>query len=69
MTSANRPTWMATKVSCRYFSEGPKRSSTLEETQEEEVKQIQEDKKEVKMPEHHQDIKEVASSDGSHGHS
>ena len=54
---------MATKVSCRYFSEGPKRSPHREEAKEEETKLLGKSQQVLKGERKREDITEVTSDE------
>ena len=54
---------MATKASCRYFSEGPKRSPHREEAKEEETKLLGKSQQVLKGERKREDIREVISDE------
>ena len=63
MNLVNRSIWMATKVSCRYFSEGPKRSPHREEAKEEEAKLLGKNQQALKGERKREDITKVTSDE------
>ena len=54
---------MATKVSCRYFSEGPKRSPHREEAKEEESKLLGKNQQALKGERNREEITELTSDE------